>query len=64
MYGTADFHRPCTPFVKNASEMHGFTEGCLPMRRWDELNSFFKKSRWVQYFSLRKTQNPLLLLPL
>ncbi|XP_062233472.1 heparanase-like protein 3 [Phragmites australis] len=44
VYGTADLGRPCTPFVKNTSEMHGFTQGCLPLRRWDELNAFFQKS--------------------
>jgi heparanase 1 len=44
VYGTGDLQGPCAPFVKNASEMHGFTQGCLPMRRWDELNAFFQKS--------------------
>ncbi|XP_062228225.1 heparanase-like protein 3 [Phragmites australis] len=44
VYGTDDLGRPCTPFVKNTSEMHGFTQGCLPLRRWDELNAFFQKS--------------------
>ncbi|KAM0847660.1 hypothetical protein ACQ4PT_054879 [Festuca glaucescens] len=44
VYGTGDAQGPCAPFVKNASEMHGFTQGCLPMRRWDELNAFFQKS--------------------
>ncbi|XP_057433201.1 heparanase-like protein 3 [Lotus japonicus] len=43
-YGTEDYHRPCTPFVRKQSEMFGFTEGCLPMNRWDELNKFFAKS--------------------
>lgn len=52
MYGTADLRRPCTPFVKNTSAMHGFTQGCLPMRRWDELNAFFRKSGWVQHVKL------------
>ncbi|XP_020528192.1 heparanase-like protein 3 isoform X2 [Amborella trichopoda] len=45
---------PCTPssFVKNASEMFGFTQGCLPIKRWDELNYFFKKSGARVYFGL------------
>ncbi|KAL6606098.1 hypothetical protein ACP70R_041751 [Stipagrostis hirtigluma subsp. patula] len=44
LYGTPDLGRPCAQFVKNASEMFGFTPGCLPMGRWDELNAFFSKS--------------------
>ncbi|XP_019463405.1 PREDICTED: heparanase-like protein 3 [Lupinus angustifolius] len=43
-YGTEDYHHPCTPFVRNTSRMFDFTKGCLPMHRWDELNSFFKKA--------------------
>ncbi|KAL6898049.1 hypothetical protein ACP4OV_006645 [Aristida adscensionis] len=43
-YGTPDLGQPCTPFVKNASAMMGFSPGCLPLRRWDELNAFFAKS--------------------
>ncbi|CAK9188202.1 unnamed protein product [Ilex paraguariensis] len=34
--------QPCTQFVRNNAEMFGFTEGCLPMSRWDDLNGFFK----------------------
>ncbi|CAN6221921.1 unnamed protein product [Urochloa humidicola] len=45
VYGTGDLAgRPCTPFSKNASAPFGFTQGCLPPRRWDELNAFFQKS--------------------
>ncbi|KAH1042213.1 hypothetical protein GLYMA_09G091100v4 [Glycine max] len=44
IYGTEDNHQPCTPFVKNPSEMFSFTQGCLPMDRWDELNYFFEKA--------------------
>ncbi|CAN0918175.1 Heparanase-like protein 3 [Linum grandiflorum] len=44
IYDTPDNHMPCTQFVKNSTELFGFTQGCLPMYRWDELNSFFTKS--------------------
>ncbi|KAF3453060.1 hypothetical protein FNV43_RR03493 [Rhamnella rubrinervis] len=44
IYDTEDNKHPCTQFVKNTSQIFGFTQGCLPMHRWDELNSFFKKS--------------------
>jgi len=44
VYGTGELRQPCTPFAKNASEVLGFTQGCLPLRRWDELNAFFQKS--------------------
>lgn len=43
-YETEDDHQSCTPFVANTSEMFGFTQGCLPMHRWDELNNFFEKA--------------------
>ncbi|KAJ6296265.1 hypothetical protein OIU78_024166 [Salix suchowensis] len=43
-YDTEDNNQPCVPFVKDTREMFGFTHGCLPMHRWDELNAFFKKS--------------------
>ncbi|KAK7354445.1 hypothetical protein VNO80_19908 [Phaseolus coccineus] len=43
-YGTDDYHQPCTPFVKKDSEMFGFTQGCLPVKRWDELHYFFEKA--------------------
>ena len=36
--------QPCSPFVKNTSEFLGFSQGCLPMSRWDELSVFFKKA--------------------
>ncbi|KAK7281449.1 hypothetical protein RIF29_09450 [Crotalaria pallida] len=44
IYQTEDDHQPCTPFVANTSEMFGFTQGCLPLHRWDELNNFFEKA--------------------
>lgn len=44
--------RPCAPFVRNASEMHGFSQGCLPLRRWDDLNAFFRRSGAKVVFGL------------
>lgn len=44
--------QPCKSFVKNSSELFGFTQGCLPLSRWDELNSFFKKSGAEVIFGL------------
>lgn len=44
IYDTEDNKESCKQFVKNTTEMFGFTQGCLPMYRWDELNAFFKKS--------------------
>ncbi|XWS50283.1 hypothetical protein CRYUN_Cryun12cG0074900 [Craigia yunnanensis] len=45
IYDTDDNQEPCTSsFVKNTSEVFGFTQGCFPMNRWDELNTFFAKA--------------------
>ncbi|KAF7151987.1 hypothetical protein RHSIM_Rhsim01G0055300 [Rhododendron simsii] len=44
IYETEDQQHPCLPFSKNTSELFSFTEGCLPLSRWDELNKFFNKS--------------------
>ncbi|KAL1335137.1 hypothetical protein HN51_064074 [Arachis hypogaea] len=52
IYGTEDSPKPCTPFVNSSSEIFGFTEGCLPMHRWDELNSFFQKAGAKVIFGL------------
>ncbi|XP_043699659.1 heparanase-like protein 3 [Telopea speciosissima] len=51
IYETGNPQQPCPQFVKN-SEMFGFSEGCLPMSRWDELNTFFKKAGAVVIFGL------------
>ncbi|KAM4125499.1 hypothetical protein ACB094_01G314400 [Castanea mollissima] len=44
IYDTPDDQQPCVPFANKSSEMFGFTQGCLPMNRWDELNTLFKKA--------------------
>ncbi|KAK3039961.1 hypothetical protein RJ639_027151 [Escallonia herrerae] len=52
IYETEDHRQPCMPFVKNTSELFSFTQGCLPLSRWDELNIFFNKSGALIIFGL------------
>ncbi|KAI7728551.1 hypothetical protein M8C21_001069 [Ambrosia artemisiifolia] len=44
VYQTENDPKPCTQFSRNTSEMFGFTQGCLPLSRWDQLNTFFKET--------------------
>ncbi|KAH7839475.1 hypothetical protein Vadar_004631 [Vaccinium darrowii] len=43
-YQTVGDNTPCTGFAVNSGSMYGFTQGCLPMARWDALNVFFKQA--------------------
>ncbi|RVX19708.1 Heparanase-like protein 3 [Vitis vinifera] len=52
IYQRTSDQNPCAQFVKNSSEMFGFSEGCLPMSRWDELNLFFREAGAVVIFGL------------
>ncbi|KAK1392719.1 heparanase-like protein 3 [Heracleum sosnowskyi] len=52
IYDTEDNKQPCTSFVRNSSELFGFTQGCLPLKRWDALNNFFNKSGALVIFGL------------
>nr|POE80497.1 heparanase-like protein 3 [Quercus suber] len=54
IYERAGNGQPCSPFVKNNSEFLGFSQGCLPMSRWDELSVFFKKAGAVVVFGLNE----------
>ncbi|KAI8565661.1 hypothetical protein RHMOL_Rhmol03G0277700 [Rhododendron molle] len=47
-----DHKQPCIPFSKSTSELFGFTKGCLPLSRWDELNTFFKSTGALVIFGL------------
>ncbi|XP_020109240.1 LOW QUALITY PROTEIN: pentatricopeptide repeat-containing protein At1g03560, mitochondrial-like [Ananas comosus] len=51
-YDTGDPRQNCTPFVKNDSEIFGFSGGCLSLKRWDELNDFFRKAGALIIFRL------------
>ncbi|XP_024983954.1 heparanase-like protein 3 [Cynara cardunculus var. scolymus] len=52
IYQTQNHQEPCNPFIKNTSELFGFTKGCLPSSRWDELNTFFQETGAVVTFGL------------
>ncbi|XP_010048937.2 heparanase-like protein 3 isoform X2 [Eucalyptus grandis] len=52
VYETQGDDRPCGIFTKNSSEFLGFSQGCLPLARWDELNSFFKQTGSAVTFGL------------
>lgn len=51
-YGVSSSVSPCTPFQKKADGLFGFSEGCLTMVRWDELNILFKKAKATLIFGL------------
>ncbi|KAI7740648.1 hypothetical protein M8C21_030146 [Ambrosia artemisiifolia] len=52
IYQTNNHQKPCNPFIKNTSELFGYTNGCLSLSRWDELNRFFQETRAVVTFGL------------
>lgn len=65
IYETQDNKQPCIPFVKNDSDLLGFSHGCLPMSQWDELNTFFNITGYpvtVAFFTLHCLFIVLLLL--
>ncbi|KAK9060694.1 hypothetical protein SSX86_021400 [Deinandra increscens subsp. villosa] len=52
VYQTENSHKPCISFSQNTSELFGFTEGCLPLSRWDQLSNFFKETGAEVIFGL------------
>ncbi|CAH8384908.1 unnamed protein product [Eruca vesicaria subsp. sativa] len=52
IYETPDQEQPCLPFTQNTSLLFGYTQGCLPMRRWNQLNDFFSKTGAKVIFGL------------
>ncbi|KAJ7547497.1 hypothetical protein O6H91_08G088500 [Diphasiastrum complanatum] len=51
VYQLGNIQSPCLPFVKQ-SALFGFSDGCLPMSRWDALNKFFQKTGVLIAFGL------------
>lgn len=52
IYDVGNLESPCHPFTKQGDELFGFSNGCLRMDRWDELNSFFNKTGALVTFGL------------
>ncbi|KAK1314095.1 Heparanase-like protein 1 [Acorus calamus] len=43
---------PCLEFQESETGLFGFSQGCLSMNRWDELNSLFNKTGAIVTFGL------------
>eukprot|EP00262_Sarcandra_glabra_P012039 TRINITY_DN3004_c0_g1_i2.p1 TRINITY_DN3004_c0_g1~~TRINITY_DN3004_c0_g1_i2.p1 ORF type:complete len:476 (-),score=68.25 TRINITY_DN3004_c0_g1_i2:239-1666(-) len=52
VYDVGDSGFPCQPFRKMKDGLFGFSEGCLHMDRWDELNLLFDKTGAIVTFGL------------
>ncbi|CAN7012450.1 unnamed protein product [Brassica rapa subsp. trilocularis] len=52
VYDVGDLKTPCTQFKKTDDGLFGFSEGCLYMERWDELNRFFHATGAIVTFGL------------
>uniref|UniRef100_A0A1D1Z3K1 Heparanase-like protein 1 n=1 Tax=Anthurium amnicola TaxID=1678845 RepID=A0A1D1Z3K1_9ARAE len=52
VYEVPNMAYPCLPFEKRADGLFGFSEGCLSMARWDELNLLFEKTGAIVTFGL------------
>ncbi|XP_031488737.1 heparanase-like protein 2 [Nymphaea colorata] len=52
IYDVGELQSPCLPFKRDKSGLFGYTEGCLRMDRWDELNKFFNQTRAIVTFGL------------
>ncbi|MQL84038.1 hypothetical protein Taro_016540 [Colocasia esculenta] len=52
VYGVGSRASDCPQFQKTGDGLFGFSEGCLPVDRWDELNEFLNKTGAVVTFGL------------
>lgn len=52
VYEAGEFAGPCVPFNRTNNGLFGFSEACLPEKRWKELNKFFKRTGVVVTFGL------------
>ncbi|XP_042461216.1 heparanase-like protein 2 [Zingiber officinale] len=51
VYGVPSLESPCLPFSKSTG-LFGFSQGCLSLARWDELNLLFEKGGAIITFGL------------
>ncbi|KAL8216831.1 hypothetical protein R6Q57_023668 [Mikania cordata] len=52
MYQRHVDQEPCSQFTLTNNALFGYTQGCLPLTRWDELNIFFQNTRAKVIFGL------------
>ncbi|XP_022157824.1 heparanase-like protein 1 [Momordica charantia] len=52
IYNVGVFKGHCHPFQANKDLLFDFSEGCLYMERWDDLNDFFNKTGAIVTFGL------------
>ncbi|XP_051215082.1 heparanase-like protein 2 [Lolium perenne] len=51
-YKVGKHYDDCHNFRREDGRLFGFTDGCLPMNRWDELNIFFRRTNTTVTFGL------------
>ncbi|KAG8079866.1 hypothetical protein GUJ93_ZPchr0007g4524 [Zizania palustris] len=51
-YKVGKHHGHCRSFRRDDGGLFGFTDGCLHMNRWDELNIFFRRTNTTVTFGL------------
>ncbi|KAK7330314.1 hypothetical protein VNO77_24504 [Canavalia gladiata] len=52
LYEVGSLKSSCHPFRKMKGGLFGFSKGCLPIKRWDELNHFFNETEAIVTFGL------------
>ncbi|KAG0521398.1 hypothetical protein BDA96_08G156800 [Sorghum bicolor] len=56
LYGTPNLGSSCDPFTKVSSGLFGFSQGCITLERWDDINNLFLSTGAVVTFGLNALQ--------
>ncbi|ONM01547.1 Heparanase-like protein 1 [Zea mays] len=56
LYGTPNLGLPCDPFTKVSSGLFEFSQGCITLERWDDINDLFLNTGAVVTFGLNALQ--------